>query len=216
MTIIAVSAKKDILTMSSPLPQLTLVVAATLTNGIGAKGSLPWRLPREMAYFAKVTREGGPRSSGPNAVIMGRKTWESIKPHYRPLKGRLNVVISSSIASVDDLAPASASEHPTLLATSLEASVAGVEASNAFIIGGASIYTQALEHPATTRILLTRILEPAYEECDVFFPEVRESNQWVQAEHADLEKWVGFEVPKGVQEEKGTKYEFQMWVRKQD
>ncbi|CUA73907.1 Dihydrofolate reductase [Heliothis virescens] [Rhizoctonia solani] len=163
---------RDILTMPSPLPQLTLVVAATLTNGIGAKGSLPWRLPREMAYFAKVTREGGPRSSGPNAVIMGRKTWESIKPQYRPLKGRLNVVISSSIASVDDLAPASASEHPTLLATSLEASVAGVEASNAFIIGGASIYTQALEHPATTRILLTRILEPAYEECDVFFPEI--------------------------------------------
>ncbi|CAE6531761.1 unnamed protein product, partial [Rhizoctonia solani] len=165
-----------------------------------------------MATFPR--REGGPRSSGPNAVIMGRKTWESIKPQYRPLKGRLNVVISNSIASVDDLAPVSSSEHPTLLATSLENSVAGVEAANAFVIGGASIYTQALEHPATTRILLTRILEPAYEECDVFFPEIRESGQWVQAEHADLEKWVGFEVPKGTQEEKGTKYEFQMWVRK--
>jgi dihydrofolate reductase len=86
--------------MPSPLPQLTLVVAATLSNGIGTKGNLPWKLSREMAYFAKVTREGGPRSSSPNAVIMGRKTWESIKPQYRPLKGRLNVVISSSITSV--------------------------------------------------------------------------------------------------------------------
>ncbi|KAJ1311093.1 hypothetical protein OPQ81_009596 [Rhizoctonia solani] len=202
--------------MPNPSPQLTLVVAATLTNGIGAKGILPWRLPRELAYFAKVTREGGPRSSGPNAVVMGRKTWESIPPQYRPLKGRLNIVISSSIASVDDLRPASASEHPTLLTTSLNSSLSSIESENAFVIGGASIYTQALEHPATTRILLTRILDPAYEECDVFFPEIRDTNQWIQAEHAELENWVGFEVPKGVQEEKGTKYEFQMWVRNQD
>ena len=114
------------------------------------------------------------------------------------------------------MGPVSESEHPTIVATSLESAVADIEAANNFVIGGASIYTQALEHPATTRILLTRILEPAYEECDVFFPEIRESNQWAQAEHTDLEKWVGFEVPKGVQEEKGTKYEFQMWVRKQD
>ncbi|KAG8731565.1 dihydrofolate reductase [Ceratobasidium sp. 423] len=202
--------------MPSPSPQLTLVVAATLTNGIGAKGSLPWRLSREMAYFAKVTREGGPRSSGPNAVIMGRKTWESIKPQYRPLKGRLNIVISNSIASADNLGPVSESEHPTLLATSLDSSLSGIETETVFVIGGASIYAQALKHPATTRILFTRVLEPAYEECDVFFPEIRDGNQWVQAEHAELEKWVGFEVAKGVQEEKGTKYEFQMWVRKQD
>ncbi|GAB1518830.1 dihydrofolate reductase domain-containing protein [Rhizoctonia solani] len=212
--------------MSSSLPQLTLVVAATLSNGIGTKGNLPWRLSREMAYFAKVTREGGPRSSSPNTVIMGRKTWESIKPQYRPLKGRLNVVISSSITSVlgqqnvtfeirDDLAPLSASEHPALLASSLDNSLSSMEAGNVFVIGGASIYAQALEHPATTRILLTRILEPAYEECDVFFPELK-ADEWTQAEHTDLEKWVGFEVAKGVQEEKGIKYEFQMWVKKQD
>ncbi|CEL58054.1 Dihydrofolate reductase OS=Pneumocystis carinii PE=1 SV=1 [Rhizoctonia solani AG-1 IB] len=201
--------------MPSPLPQLTLVVAATLSNGIGTKGNLPWKLSREMAYFAKVTREGGPRSSSPNAVIMGRKTWESIKPQYRPLKGRLNVVISSSITTVDDLAPLSASEHPTLLASSLDNSLSGIEGGNVFVIGGASIYTQALAHPATTRILLTRILEPAYEECDVFFPELK-ADQWTQAEHEELEKWIGFEVSKGVQEEKGTKYEFQMWIKRQD
>jgi dihydrofolate reductase len=115
----------------------------------------------------------------------------------------------------DDLAPLSASEHPTLLASSLDNSLSGIEGGNVFVIGGASIYTQALAHPATTRILLTRILEPAYEECDVFFPELK-ADQWTQAEHEELEKWIGFEVSKGVQEEKGTKYEFQMWIKRQD
>jgi dihydrofolate reductase len=84
--------------MPNASPQLTLVVAATLANGIGAQGALPWRLPREMAYFAKVTREGGPTTEGiPNAVIMGRKTWESIPRKFRPLKDRLNVVISRTM-----------------------------------------------------------------------------------------------------------------------
>lgn len=85
---------------------------------------------------------------------------------------------------------------------------------NIFIIGGASIYTQALQHPNATRILLTRVIEPAYEECDVFFPEIRDGNDWVRAQHGQLVEWVGFDVPEGVQEEKGTKYEFQMWVKK--
>jgi dihydrofolate reductase len=84
---------------------------------------------------------------------------------------------------------------------------------NIFIVGGASIYTQALQHPDTARVLLTRVVEPAYEDCDVFFPEIREGGEWVQALHADLVEWVGFDVPEGVQEEKGTRYEFQMWVR---
>ncbi|KAG8731642.1 dihydrofolate reductase, partial [Ceratobasidium sp. 428] len=83
--------------MSSP--QLTLVAAATLANGLGVRGGLPWRLSREMAYFARVTRTTGIPSPNPdgsmNAVIMGRKSWESIPPRFRPLKDRLNIMISS-------------------------------------------------------------------------------------------------------------------------
>jgi dihydrofolate reductase len=88
-------------------PSVTLIVAATMNNGIGSSGRLPWRLPREMAYFAKVTTtvpETAPSEneethqvenmSGKNAVIMGRSTWESIPQAFRPLKGRVNVVLS--------------------------------------------------------------------------------------------------------------------------
>lgn len=74
------------------MSRLTLIVAATKSNGIGLNGGLPWKLPKEMAYFAQVT------SNAPegrvNSVIMGRNTWESIPKKFRPLKKRVNIVIS--------------------------------------------------------------------------------------------------------------------------
>ena len=86
---------------------VTLIVAATMNNGIGSSGRLPWRLRREMAYFAKITttvpETASPENDGTypaeaipgtNAVIMGRSTWESIPPAFRPLKGRINLILS--------------------------------------------------------------------------------------------------------------------------
>jgi dihydrofolate reductase len=64
---------------------------------------------------------------------------------------------------------------------------------------------------------LTRILSPDFEECDVFLPdELKETglkNAWTKAAHDQFVEWAGVEVPEGVQEEKGVKYEFQMWTR---
>ncbi|KAB5594235.1 Dihydrofolate reductase [Ceratobasidium theobromae] len=192
-------------------PQITVIVAATLSNGIGVQGTLPWRLPREMAYFARVTREGGPPSESSNAVIMGRKTWDGIPPKFRPLKDRTNVVISNSMT-----VHAQDERQPTHVAPSIDGALSILSSTpirNAFIIGGMSIYDQALKHPSTTRILLTRILHPEYDACDAFFPEIRNTGEWARAHHTDLESWLGFEVPSGVQQENQTEYEFQMWVR---
>ncbi|KAG9119544.1 dihydrofolate reductase [Ceratobasidium sp. 392] len=205
-----------------PPPQLTLVAAATLANGLGVRGGLPWRLSREMAYFARVTRTTGISSPNPNgsinAVIMGRKSWESIPPKFRPLKDRLNIVISSQNELKLDGPISEDKDTPLpILAPSFEIALANLDnllIRNIFIIGGASIYNQAMQHPKATRILLTRVIEPAYEDCDVFFPEIREDGNWTKASHAQLVEWVGFDVLEGLQEEKGTKYEFQMWVRK--
>lgn len=74
------------------MTRLTLIVAATVSGGIGHSSKLPWRLPQEMAYFARVT-SNAPEGTK-NAVLMGRKTWESIPTKFRPLRYRLNVVIS--------------------------------------------------------------------------------------------------------------------------
>lgn len=79
-----------------PLP-LILIAAVSPSNGIGSSGGLPWRLSGEMAYFRRVTNFVPTYGNPPkmNAVLMGRNTWQSIPTKFRPLKGRINVVISS-------------------------------------------------------------------------------------------------------------------------
>lgn len=76
---------------------LSVIVATTSRGGIGKDGALPWTLPEDMAHFKKVTTALPPgvvdRS---NAVIMGRKTWESIPEKFRPLPGRINVVLTKA------------------------------------------------------------------------------------------------------------------------
>ena len=83
------------------LKPFSLVVAvcktATGESGIGLKGGLPWHyIPKEMKHFANTTSHVAEEcSKKKNAVVMGRKTWESIPEGNRPLKNRLNVVLTS-------------------------------------------------------------------------------------------------------------------------
>lgn len=87
-------------TMASKTPRLplTLIAAVSPSNGIGKNGGLPWSLKGEMAYFRRATMHVPEASSTTrNAVIMGRTTWESIPQKFRPLKDRVNVVVSRSI-----------------------------------------------------------------------------------------------------------------------
>lgn len=53
---------------------------------------MPWHIPRDLAYFSRVTTKAP--AAQVNAIVMGRKTWESIPPKLRPLKKRINVVLS--------------------------------------------------------------------------------------------------------------------------
>lgn len=82
---------------TNPGPQRTyqVVVAATRNMGIGKDGIVPWKLPSDLKFFKDVTVTTTDPNKR-NAVIMGRKTWESIPLAYRPLPGRLNVVLTRS------------------------------------------------------------------------------------------------------------------------
>lgn len=74
----------------------SVVVAATQRGGIGLSGQLPWKsLPADMKFFKRITSTvQSPADSRLNAVIMGHTTWKSIPSKFKPLAGRLNVVLS--------------------------------------------------------------------------------------------------------------------------
>ncbi|KIM85172.1 hypothetical protein PILCRDRAFT_66442, partial [Piloderma croceum F 1598] len=199
--------------------------------GIGQNARLPWRLPKEMAYFAQVTSNAPAGRS--NAVIMGRNTWESIPKKFRPLKNRVNIVISRNKDYELNLPVTQPSAAQIYLHLDLHSALKRLSESDDtiyrnFVIGGASLYSEVLALSSAAqatpalldRILLTRIISPAFEQCDVVMPDFlayqtsEDGSGWLRALHTDLEAWAGFDVPEGVQEENGIQYEFQMWVRK--
>jgi dihydrofolate reductase / thymidylate synthase len=143
------------------MPPFSIVVAADEADGIGKDGRLPWHLSGDMAFFKRLTMEP-PAPSLHNAVVMGRKTWESISPKFRPLAGRLNVVITGN----DQF------DVPGVLRVeSFDAALmrlAGVaDLGRVFVIGGAQVYRQALDHPDLEFIFLTRV--HATFDCDTTF-----------------------------------------------
>ncbi|KAF9229259.1 hypothetical protein BS17DRAFT_11771 [Gyrodon lividus] len=203
------------------MSRLTLIVAATTKNGIGQNGTMPWHIPKDLAYFSQVTTKApaGQR----NVVFMGRTTWESIPQKFRPLKSRINVVLSRKHDY--ELFPKGKTPLAKLthLFSDMETAVDGLASQDdvhrLFIIGGTSLYRETVglepSHSALLRagrILLTRLYAPEFE-CDVFFPDVLGGAEWRRASHEEHNAWVGFEVPKGIQKENGIEFEYQMWVR---
>ncbi|MCO5577576.1 hypothetical protein L7F22_031407 [Adiantum nelumboides] len=116
-----------------------IVVACTPELGIGLKGSIPWKLPSDIAFFKALTSNVSV-SSKQNAVIMGRLTWESIPSKFRPLPGRLNVVLTRS--------PNPPSGDGNVLVCSSLTDALGLLAAppylasvdTAFVIGGGQVY----------------------------------------------------------------------------
>lgn len=71
----------------------SIIVAAGLHWGIGQDNAVPWRLKKDMDFFKKITTSTNDKEKI-NCCIMGRKTYLSIPPKFRPLSNRLNVVLS--------------------------------------------------------------------------------------------------------------------------
>ena len=169
-----------------------LVVAADEGGGIGKNGELPWRLPGDLAFFRRQTTATLDQKKR-NAVIMGRRTWESVPDRFRPLPSRLNVVVTHD--------PNYDTAGKAIVATSLEDVLSRARAApdieTLFIIGGGVLYRDALAHPACQTVYLTRI--EGHRDCDAFFPPLEAS--FVLAEASARH------------EENGVGYVFQRWER---
>lgn len=145
------------------------MIAAVARNGvIGANGTIPWRIPSDMAFFKRITM-GKP-------LVMGRKQYESVG---RPLPGRTNIVVTrqagyqpDGVIVIDDLAAALA--HARTIA---EADAAD----EVMVIGGGDIYRQAM--PFADRLYISHVdLAP---EGDVRFPPIP-ANVWIVASRPEV------------------------------
>ena len=144
-------------------PQINLIFARAANGVIGNNNTMPWHLPEDMARFKQLTH-GCP-------VIMGRKTWDSLPPKFRPLPGRTNVVVTRQ---PDWSAPGA------LPAANLSDALRRCgEAKEVWVIGGAQIYAQA--EPLAQRIEVTDIAQDF--EGDAFAPEL--GPQWRVAARED-------------------------------
>ncbi|QDS75080.1 hypothetical protein FKW77_006862 [Venturia effusa] len=220
---------------------LTIIVAATHSNGIGKAAGLPWHIPSELKYFARVTtrlplsiESSNPPASNnvKNAVVMGRKTWESIPAKFRPLKGRVNVVLSRDAGSEavrkDGAIWAKSLREAVILLKKLsiehgsqetpqevQAGESPERIARVFIIGGEQIYKAAIEEQEVSvvdKVLLTRV-EGEWG-CDTFFPDsLDERDGWTKKSSKELSDWVGESVPEGKIRDKEVEFEFCLYER---
>ena len=129
---------------------------------IGKNGGIPWSCPQDMKWF-KETTVG-------HAVIMGRKTFDSLK---KPLKDRINIVVTSKDIVTN-------SEEKVYTAKSVEEAISlakSLTMNDIFILGGASIYKYALEHNLVDKIYIDYLSETV-EDADAFFPLFQSNHSW--------------------------------------
>lgn len=141
----------------------SIIAACDDEGGLGKNGDLAWRLSADLKYFKALTTSVSNKSLI-NAVVMGRRTWESLPEKFRPLPNRMNMVLTRQ------------TEFPVpndvLVADSLSNALAKLSENDSlesiFVIGGAHLYAQAVTHIDCQNIYLTRIIGKF--DCDVFFP----------------------------------------------
>lgn len=142
-----------------------LVVAVDKNFGIGKNGALPWKLSADLKRFKEITtKTTSPEKQ--NAVIMGRRTWESLPEKFKPLPQRLNCVLTRQSALV---LPTGVMRFSSLTEALHELdSQLGKEVEQVFVIGGGDVYRQCLELNICEKIYLTRVMNSFA--CDTFFP----------------------------------------------
>lgn len=176
---------------------ISIIAAIDQNNGIGKNGLLPWHLVGDMNHFKSITMSVNPKEKKQNVVIMGRKTWESLPPKVRPLPNRLNIVLTrGQIQNSKEIVIASGLDQALKI---ISASPWVKKVDQVFVIGGASVYELALEHPKCQALYLTRIHQIF--ECDTFFPKFKNKFQKIESSE--------------VYEENNISYHFEKWIYKE-
>lgn len=182
--------------------RIGMVWAEARDGAIGRGGAMPWHLPEDLAHFRAVTT-GAP-------VIMGRRTWESLPPRFRPLPGRTNVVVSRDprfevegavvARSLDEaLARSAATPSPggATGAAGTNAAATAATTGSAWVIGGGELYRAAM--PLADELVVTRI-DLDVPGADTFAPEIGP-------------EWRLVDAGEPLTAASGLGYRFERWVR---
>jgi dihydrofolate reductase/thymidylate synthase len=173
-----------------------LIVAYDSKNGIGLNGTIPWKLPEDLKNFKDITTKVPTDDFYEyiNMVVMGRKTWDSLPEKFKPLPGRLNVIISNQLAEnishhdhemvrvISDFDQIydyntlnfkknDEKESKEFAAKSHDDSLKKTKKIHqVFVIGGESIYKMAINSPYCRMIYATEIYKDFG--CDTHFPKI--------------------------------------------
>ncbi len=146
------------------MKEFSIIVAMDKNGGIGKDGNLPWHLSADMKYFKETTLAAAPGKK--NAVIMGRKTWQSIPDRFRPLAGRVNAILTRN----DDIVLPKDCFRFSDISETLDTLSHNGDLEQIFVIGGASLYAQTINLLECKKLYITRIDDVF--DCDVFFPKI--------------------------------------------
>ena len=151
--------------------KMAMIVAMDEDGCIGKQGDLPWRLKSDMIRFKDLTE-----ADGYNAVIMGRKTWDSLPNSFQPLPERVNIVMSRDIGW-------SHNEAEVALYHGRAIEIAYAEACDeCWVIGGAQIYEMFIDRVDEIHVTTVHTSGSG----DVKFPEWDRSG-WVESIEDELE-----------------------------
>lgn len=142
---------------------VTIIVAYDEARVIGNKGGIPWRITEDFKHFKRTTLNC--------PCIMGRKTWDSLPPNYKPLPDRTNIIITRTAVQLEN---EWCRFKNVFFEESLEEAIDFAEATcphkEVFIIGGAQIYQYAMDKKLVDRVLASEV--KGVHEGDTFFPEL--------------------------------------------
>lgn len=135
-----------------------LIWAEARGGVIGKDGKIPWHIPEDLEFFKDVT-EG-------SAVVMGRRTWESLPESHRPLPGRLNIILSSRPIFTDS---------ESIVVDSVDAALRAAEGhAYVWLIGGSDVLREGLRVASTAFVTY---VDRTVEGGDTFAPEL--GSEWV-------------------------------------
>ncbi len=158
-----------------------LIVAVSKNRGIGKDGILPWSIKEDMSFFSRTTK-----GNGNNAVVMGRKTWDSLNGRHLPKRN--NLILSTTMQKDENVSGCNVKSFKSI--DDIDKHVANEKYDDVWIIGGSEVYKRYLEAGKIDTCLITYI--DCDFDCDTYFSELQP--EWSLVETTPLNTTQSFNI----------------------